>query len=399
MGLYYIKLDELSEFTGLTVEQLKEKSYSELEQMQKSMEQEKFLEQNNQNSQDKEYERIVLKYFSPVKLLENWFTHKEIVYACASTGVTVGDICVEIFMEPGVKCAYPDAEFLRTSVESVPQYDSRGRELLERKSMTVDVYHIANKYQTTRHGQVVLKLLYDRYPELKEFGFNAYGMDGTEYEIYPGNGIYTAFIPLMMGNIDAILYRNRRYCEWYNSGRYSLPECEKAFRKKEAAKMFAMIRSVGKKEIGLGHTPVKEQDGKLFIGEKILAREKGGLMLFWDGKPHQLSAQGERCFIVRLSEGTMDAAVFIERYDELMAGIVKATNIHLCRETDYLRDNAVNVTFSHNMSDEDRKDLVADLHRSVPENDQSKFIKRLAAHVTGTFGYINGNIADLVIRV
>lgn len=399
MGLYYIKLDELSEFSGLTIEQLKEKSYLDLEQMQKDMDREKFLEQNRQNSQDKEYERIVLKYFSPVNRLENWFTHKEIVYACADTGVTVGDICTEIFMEPGAKCGYPNAEFLRTSVESVPQYDSHGRELRERKSRTVDVYRIANQYQTTKHGQVVLRLLYDRYPELKEFGFSAYGMNSTEYEIYPGNGIYTGFIPLMMGNVDAILHRNRRYCEWYSNGRYSLPECEKAFRKKEAAKMFAAIRSVGKKEIGLGHTPVKEQDGRSFIGEKIFAREKGGLMLFWDGRSHQLSARRERCFIVRSSGGTMNAAAFIERYDELMAGIVKATNIHLCRETDYLRDNAVNVTFSHSMPGEDRKDLVADLHQSAPKEDQSKFTKRLAAHVTGTFGYIDGDIADLVIRV
>ena len=65
MGFHYLELDELSAYTGIPVKELKKKPYVELESDIKAMKRDKFIKQNNQNAQDKEYERLVIKYFTP----------------------------------------------------------------------------------------------------------------------------------------------------------------------------------------------------------------------------------------------------------------------------------------------------------------------------------------------
>lgn len=54
MGLYYLQLDALSKHTGISVEELKEKRYKELESMIRDMNKEKIIEQNNKNAEDEE---------------------------------------------------------------------------------------------------------------------------------------------------------------------------------------------------------------------------------------------------------------------------------------------------------------------------------------------------------
>ena len=99
MGLYSVDLDKLSAYNNTPVEKLKEKSYAELEKMEKEMNRKKFLEQNKKNAEDEEYERIVVKYFEPIAFLRNWFTEREIVLACANLGITERSLCSEMTVD------------------------------------------------------------------------------------------------------------------------------------------------------------------------------------------------------------------------------------------------------------------------------------------------------------
>lgn len=378
--MHYIKLEELSEHFGIDIQTLKQKTYAELENLEKEMNHAKFMDQVARNAADQEYERLVLKYFYPVKLLENWFTKQEIVRACADMGITERDICGETFVEPGKKCHYADAEFLRTSMEQVPQYDRHGRELMERAYKKMDVYRIAYQYQGCSHGKVILELLYDRYPELKEFGFSAYKMDHISYEIYPKNGIYTNFTALMTGNVDAILHRNRTYCRWYNSGRYSPMECERAFQTEDASKMFDLISSIGYNERKLGHNIVSTDREQLVLDNMPVAGTKKGMYLFMDKDP-SVSGNIQR-FIVWTETVPVSLAQFLEGYVELMGESIQVTNLHMLTEKDWLGRNGSSITIKHYGAD--TLEFV-----SIPENKD----------VVGCFGYVAGVAAELTVRI
>lgn len=377
MGFYHLDLDRLSEFTGRTVEDLKKEPYATLETMAADMEREKFLEQKRKNEKDKEYERLVLKYFQPVPLLRHWFDDKEIVLSCANTGVSERGICQEVTVKPSKACWYPNAELIRTSMESVPQYDRSGRELMERAREMRDVYRVASQYQGLRHGQVVLDLLYGRYPELSKYGFDAYGMSCGEgdYEIYPKNHIYTSLSAIMSGDVDWILHRNREYCAWYNNGRMSTAECEKAFRTDEAREMFDVIRQIGEKERALGHSPVTVMESGAMITAQGLITTKvsdsRNVTLLMKREPRQ----GERN-VFKLA--TAAPYVLDRLADEFVKMMPKQkVNIIIAHKTDYLREHAVNFG-----------GLPKDLLKKI-----SGFV------VLDTFGWIKGDECEVIFRI
>lgn len=391
MGLYHLNLDELSEYTGISISELKTKSYADLESMIKTMENDKIMERNNRNAQDDEYERLVLKYFKPVSLLRHWFEDKEIVLACARTGVTESNLCSEMFISPGGKCRYDNGEFIRTSVEYVPQYDKMGRELMERVSKRVDVYRVANQYQGLHHGDVILYLLYQRYPELAKFGFSAYSM-GNEcnYEIYPANNIYTSFTALMSGDVDAIIYRNREYCKWYNNGRYSPKECEKAFKTDEAMEMFDLIRHIGEQERAAGHFPVTtDNKGNLRTSDGLVETKiskSGNMKLLMEEGRHASDISMKRRFRLKCA-----ALYTLER---LVKEYLKMTdqsvvNIHIYHITDYIGQYGVNLKI-------DRNEYIA--VDSGPEYEGDRF-KCYDYIVCSTFGWIQNGMSDLTIRI
>ena len=387
MGLYSVDLDKLSAYNNTPVEKLKEKSYAELEKMEKEMNRKKFLEQNKKNAEDEEYERIVVKYFEPIAFLRNWFTEREIVLACANLGITERSLCSEMTVEPGHKCWRDNAEYLRTSVEPVPQYDKQGNELMERKRKTMDVYRVASRYQSTCHGDVIKKLLYGRYPELEEFGFSAYGMSCGErvYEIYPKNNVYVGFTSLMTGNVDAILDRNRRYCKWYNNGRYSPDECEKAFREEGVRKMFDVIHSIGAKEKALGHSPICEQGGRVFIDDMDFGGEADGIKLFVTKEKTDNIHQ----FVLVWDKEFPTVEQFLSAYAELIKGKAAGTQFYAYLETDYLGETGKYM--SGNKPGCAAKDFDAVI----------KYITlgRKDVYVSGCYGIIKCGIANLTIRI
>lgn len=182
-----------------------------------------------------EYDRLVEKYFSPFGMLLRYWTRDEILDACAGTGLSERDLCEEMKVISEYRgqghCGRSDAEYLRTGVESVREYDRAGREYLEAGRKRCNVYRVKNQYQGLRHGKVIAALLYARYPQLRKFGFKFYEYqdypNSLPYEIYPeACNFYIPFEAMLSGDISAIIKRNEDYCKSYRFGEYT-PEKHK----------------------------------------------------------------------------------------------------------------------------------------------------------------------------
>lgn len=240
--LYLLDLDGLSKHTGLGINELKQKTYANLEAMIENMKKQIAITEIKDESYE-EHKEFIMEYLTPAIFLLQWFSEKEIIRACLDTNVTKRELCQETYIEPGNRCYIKPCRFIRTSYETVPQYDNYGRELMERAYEKRDVYLTRNRYQGLSHGKIILKLLYTRYPELEKFKFNAYEFDNTgKYEIYTENHIYVPFSALMAKNVEAIKKRNRDYAKTYNSGIYTPQATEK--RLEENEDLFETIKNL-----------------------------------------------------------------------------------------------------------------------------------------------------------
>lgn len=336
MGFYTLDLDALSEYSGTAVADLKKLSYEDLEGKLKAMKEDKILRENKQNAEDKEYERLVLKYLKPLNMLRCWFSDREIVLACANANVTKHDLCEETFVSQGQKYHHSNAEYVRTSKEYVPQYDRWGRKLEERQLKTVDVYLIPNRYQGIRHGAIIANLLYKRYPELSRFKFKMYDTSHeTRYEIYTKNGIYVPWQALMTGNVDEIISRNETYCRSYNCGEYTPAKWQKRLMEKETQELFDATREVGKKERELSHCPIYERKGGDLVSTdgRILKKtsKSGNTVLLADERPHGNEWTPETFLLWMKSPVTVEYLIS-EFLDMTGDPIIR---VHVYHETDY----------------------------------------------------------------
>ena len=131
---YSLPLDELSSFTGKTVEVLKRFPYVKLEVLVDKMKRKKAEDESARNARDQEFARLVKKYFTPYEFLKTWFSEEDILLSC-SRHMTERDLV----QEQAVRCTNAggiryyerpesEAEFIRESVEFVPTYDKSGRQ-------------------------------------------------------------------------------------------------------------------------------------------------------------------------------------------------------------------------------------------------------------------------------
>ena len=247
MGFYTLELDSLSEYTNISVDDLMNKTYNELVEMIHKMNEEKANNEIKRNAEDTEYRRIVLKFLEPLEFLKQWWSENEIIEACTQTHTNIRDLCSEECVKPGNKCHRTPNEFLRTSVESVPEYDGHGREYADRARETRDVYRVINHYQSNSTGKIIKYLLLKKYPVLTKYNFSCYGFRSYDrtYEIYPDKlHVYTPFEALMSKNIDAIIQRNADYCKSYNHGAYTIEEWEKRLASTEVQEYLSTIKNL-----------------------------------------------------------------------------------------------------------------------------------------------------------
>ena len=171
---------------------------------------------------DPEYDRIIKKFFKPFDYLKQFWSDDEILNACAACNITLDQICEE-FKRPDYFGKDPNLEYIRTSTESIKEYDKHGREYADPVRRLCHVYRVPYQYQGLTHGKVFLYLLYQKYPQLKKFNFEAYEFFDDRYEIYPKTcHIYVPFKALMDKDINAVKDRNLNYAKSYNYGDYTL---------------------------------------------------------------------------------------------------------------------------------------------------------------------------------
>lgn len=252
--IYNIDIYNLKKFYNLTDDQIKEHTINQLMKMQNDMLADKEKQAFEANKTDKEYKRIVKKYFEMFDFLSQYWSEDEIVAACAKH-MKISDIIEEKAI-PCERIKVPcetyhqdqNYEYLRTSPEIVPRYTKSGEQLLFGETKTCHVYRKAHQYQSVKHGNIVLELLYNKYPELREFEFKAYThsyYDNRPYEIYPDKiNCYTPFDAIMNKDIDSIIKRNEDYCKFYNHGEYNIESWERRVNTPEIQHYFNVIQNL-----------------------------------------------------------------------------------------------------------------------------------------------------------
>lgn len=343
MGLYYLELDKLAEFEQTTVEELKKLSYECLEEKISSMRKAKIIERQKESEEDVLYRHLVTSYFYPFGFLRHWFTEDEIVLACAAEDVTEHSLCREQAMpvRDSKTLTHTKGEYLRTSFESVYEYNRHGRRYADPVRKKMDVYRVASEYQGSCHGAVILRLLYEKYPKLSTYGFSAYSMGygESDYEMYPRNNIYTSFTSLMAGNVDAIIHRNHSYCINYNHSIYTPKAFAERIKSEEVISMFDSIREIGEENQKAGYSVFYDNEK----GERMCAN---GLV-----RKFGSTEEGVEIFKNRESGRVYDEALwfnstkpftvrgFAKKFLELYGA--DAVNVHVCHISDYTKEKGV----------------------------------------------------------
>lgn len=251
-------LQQLADYLHKTEIEIKDYSYTQLENLKKQMLAEKAKDAAANREISPEFTRLVKKYFTLWNLLTCYWTEDEVLKAVARH-MNERDLTSEVAVRKGNKCWQNDAEYVCTKQAFIPRFSKEGEQLMQSEYCTCDIYRVKNPYQHLHQAKVVEKLLYDTFPELKEFQFSIYGCQYNDrnafYEIYPKNNIYTPFRALLEGNIDAIKNRNREYAKAYNHGVYTVQETEKRLKSEAAAHYFDVIRNMDRRKLISIHAP------------------------------------------------------------------------------------------------------------------------------------------------
>lgn len=254
--LLTINFDALKSFYHITDETLNNSTINEIIKMNNDMLKTKEKERFETTAQNTEFKNAVIKYFTPFKMLSKYWTTDEIVTACAkhaslSSIRETTSIPVENLSNPQQFADNNHYEYIGIDWGNIRQFTKKGEELLHPKRCKCHNFYKSSKYQSTKHGNIILELLYAKYPELKEFQFAAYGVEPYEcsYEIYPHTvNCYTPFEALLAGDITAIIERNKNYCKSYNCGEYTLDKWNERVKSPEMQHYFDVIKSITKGE-------------------------------------------------------------------------------------------------------------------------------------------------------
>lgn len=137
-------------------------------------------------------------------------------------------------------------EYIKDEYHNMHKKDRWGNEYVKTENTLCRKYRKRYDYQHLQDGDIVLELLYNLRPELREFQYDAYSLSNTrdvsDYEIYPKNNIYTPFTALMNRDIEAIREHNMKYARIYNHGDFTPERVAKRLESKEAQRYFNVIR-------------------------------------------------------------------------------------------------------------------------------------------------------------
>lgn len=251
-----IDFDALKSFYQTTDEILNNSTINEILKMNNDMLAAKEKERFETTKQDAEFKDAVIKYFRPFQMLSKYWTTDEIVTACAkhATISSIRDILsisIEDLSNPQGFADNNHYEYIGVDWGNIRQFTKKGEELLYAKRCKCHNFYTPAKYQSIKHGEIILELLYTKYPKLTEFKFEAYSYDpySRSYDIYPKTiDCYTPFEALLTGDIDAIIKNNEDYCKAYNFGEYTPDKWNERVKSPEMQHYFDVIKSLTKGE-------------------------------------------------------------------------------------------------------------------------------------------------------
>lgn len=248
-SFHFIPADDISEHFGISIEELKTKSYNELEQLEKQMNQEKYQADVKLRQTDLNFKRIVLTHYKMLPLMLRYWSLDNCLTAIANH-VTERDIITECPVSNPQSCEYYKTRYpyLGEKWASIPQFDNHGRELMERKRCICSIFETPNPYQHLRHGEPFKELLLQTYPELQAFESNIYGLHDSssldDYEIYihAGTSWYTPIKALMNADPEAIRQRTLTYAKSYSNDMYQ--KVLQALNSEEARAFFSTVQNM-----------------------------------------------------------------------------------------------------------------------------------------------------------
>lgn len=234
---YHLTEEELKHMTLLEAIQL-------LDQKDSNDKQKAIQERKN----DPNYLKDLKTYFRPYQALCSIWPEETVQKVCIEE-LSLHDITREH------KMVIPERQPLHNPpklhgmeyIKTTYAFVNDGDDLVHRNC---HIYKCTNPYQGTHHGTVVLRLLYETWPQLKPFEFSAYEMTNLEsYELYTKSHLFVPFLALIKGDTETIQKRNRDYAKSYNNGFFTPENIEKLLENEETKQLFQIIKTLDRKGI------------------------------------------------------------------------------------------------------------------------------------------------------
>lgn len=272
MGFYSISMDDISEHFHIPIEQLKQKTYAQLETMEATMKQEKSKAAAILRTKDKNMFRIILEHFKPLSLMLRYWSFEDTTYHIlmnTSRSDIVTEIPVPVENIESNNYYAKRYRLLDTRGAHIKQYTSKGEELADSKYCRCNIYEVPSQYQHLRHAEPIRELLLETFPQLKQFDISMYGIDCDidNYQIYIKDGKTTWYVPfdaLMRHDSNTIYDKTFNYAKSYNCGNIKPEIIENAAQSDEGRKFFEVIDNLPK-------IPIRTDDEV----QALIAEKKG----------------------------------------------------------------------------------------------------------------------------
>lgn len=235
----FTQLTDLCKHFKMDIDQIKAKSYAELEKMVQTMNHDKQLLDIENRTKDANFIRCVLMYDDILYLLLRYWSYDDAMNAIAKY-TTLHDLTKEIAIPIDDKShTFYETHFQKidTRMASIPQFDNKGRQLMESKYCKCYIYELPASYRYLSNAKPLEELLKKTFPQLNELESNIYGLHNLPSDMTERTKTLDQFIlyahlenkttwnvplkALMTHNSQSIIDATMDYAKSYNSGYYT----------------------------------------------------------------------------------------------------------------------------------------------------------------------------------
>lgn len=257
-----MELYKLSTYYNISVSKLKQKTYQELENLEKRMREEQTVENYKTISCPASKEQIILRHCYILPLLLRYWDYEKVIKAIHIT-MSDRDIITEEPVRPTNtgQCHYMAKRYpyLGKKQAILPRYTKSGERLMEGEVKTCHIFETPNSYQHLHHAAAIHLLLQDTYPELYQFQIDIYGLywisadlkkrteEFDKYQIYIKENNHMWYVPLdklVKRDTDGIYQTTWNYAKSYNHGYYQPKNIEDAAKTDGTKHLFDIIQNL-----------------------------------------------------------------------------------------------------------------------------------------------------------